>query len=214
LPLPDRRPSPDFNAAQRQATEDAASAAGLQVLNILNDSVAAILAYDLPIECSKPYALVCDFGSSAFTATVSRLEEDGDITLLNMQTDTKWASQKIDDVIVRFLADAYGKRTEKSVSENARAMAKLKLEAEKAKIHLDTHTKAHIVIENFTRDGEDLAETLTRSKYDQISGDIVWRTLFLSELALMEANFSSTKQKMLDDVEVQWALSLALLIVN
>jgi len=191
----------DFEEGQRTAVLEAARTAGFQVPSVIIESTAAILAYDLHIGCTEPYALVYDFGGGGFTATVSRLEEDGAITIVNVQTERKYASRRMDETIATYLAKAHKRRTRKDILNRNTTMAKLKLEAEKAKMSLDARVSARVFIEN-VHEGEDLDELLTRSKLDELTGDLIWRTISLSEIALMKANYSSTQQKMLDDVAV------------
>jgi len=199
----------DFNLVQRIATEAAANVAGLHVLSILNESSAAIIAYELDRNPSKAHTLVYDFGGGAFTATVNRFE-DGKHRIVDMQTDRRYGSERIDEILVKYFADSYEKQSGKNLTDDPRAMAKLLLEAEKAKILLDDNVSARVWIEDLHQ-GNSFSETLTRSKFDELTGDLIWRTVFLSETALLAANFSREAEQLLD---IQVSLPQASSILN
>jgi heat shock protein 5 len=125
-----------FNDAQRKATTDAGTIAGLNVVRILNEPTAASLVYGLNKQGAKKI-LVFDLAGGTFDVSVLNIE-DGLFEVLATNGDTHLGGEDFDEGTIEYLKKQYQKKTGKDPSKNRKAMAKLKREFEKAKHHLST----------------------------------------------------------------------------
>ncbi|CAB4391643.1 unnamed protein product [Rhizophagus irregularis] len=146
-----------FNDAQRQATKYAGVIAGLNVLRIVNEPTEAAIAYDLYKSDGERQILVYDLGGGTF-----------DVSLLSID-DGVFEKNKVD------------------VSQDLKAMDKLKREVEKAKRTLSSQMSTHIEIESF-HDGKYFSEILTRAKFEELNNDLFRKTLKFVEQVLKDAN--------------------------
>lgn len=183
-----------FNDAQRKATADAGTIAGLNVVRILNEPTAASLAYGLNKKGSKKI-LVFDLGGGTFDVSCLAVD-DGLFEVLATGGDTHLGGEDFDDRTIEYLRKAYEKKTGKNPAKNAKAMAKLKREAEKAKHTLSTLPQVNIEIENFM-DGEDFTETLTRARFEEINNDLFKKCMGPVDQVLKDAGLSKSE---IDDV--------------
>jgi molecular chaperone DnaK (HSP70) len=163
-----------FNDAQRKATSDAGTIAGLEVLRILNEPTAASMAYGLGKK-GQTKILVFDLGGGTFDVSVLAVE-DGLFEVLATNGDTHLGGEDFDQRIIEHLKASYHKKTGKDCSKNPKAVAKLKREAEKAKHALSSLHQVSIEIENF-HDGDDFTETLTRARFEELNADLFRKTM-------------------------------------
>ena len=179
-----------FNDSQRQATKDAGAIAGLEVLRIINEPTAAAIAYGLDKTDDKQERniLVFDFGGG--THDVSILTLDGGIFEVKAPGgDTHLGGSDIDNLIVEWLCEDIKKRMKKDVRENARALKRLNIAAEKAKKTLSASTTTTIEVESLL-DGVDYNTTLTRAKFEQLADKVFTRTLEPLDRLLKDAKMS------------------------
>lgn len=184
-----------FNDAQRQATKDAGTIAGLNVLRIVNEPTAAAIAYGLDQTDGEKQIIVYDLGGGTFDVSLL-LIEGGVFEVLATAGDTHLGGEDFDHKVVRYLAKLFKKKHDIDVSANPKAIAKLKREAEKAKRTLSSQMSTRVEIDSFV-DGIDFSETLTRAKFEELNADSFKKTLKPVEDVLKDAG---VKKSEIDDI--------------
>ena len=165
-----------FNDAQRQATKDAGTIAGLRVERIINEPTAAAIAYGLSDESSKERnILVFDLGGGTFD--VSLLTMEGGVTeVVATSGDTHLGGEDFDRRVIDYMLKLHKKKTGKDCSQDKKAVQKLRKEAERAKRSLSTSHQETFEIDSFCG-GSDLKETLSRAKFEELNMDLFKKTL-------------------------------------
>jgi molecular chaperone DnaK len=166
-----------FNDAQRQATKDAGTIAGLEVLRIINEPTAASLAYGLEKKRDQIIA-VYDLGGGTFDISILQLGE-GIFEVKATNGDTHLGGDDFDQRIVDWLADEFRKDQGIDLRKDRTALQRLKEAAEKAKIELSSATQTEINLPFISADSsgpKHLVVTLTRAKLEQLVGDLIERT--------------------------------------
>jgi heat shock protein 5 len=184
-----------FNDNQRQATKDAGIIAGLNVLRIVNEPTAAALAYGLDKTDGERHIIVYDLGGGTFDVSLLSID-DGVFEVLATAGDTHLGGEDFDQRVINFWAKAYNKKHSVDITKDAKAMGKLKREAEKAKRTLSSQKTARIEIESFF-EGKDFTETLTRAKFEELNMDLFKRTLKPVKQVLDDAKM---KKDEVDDI--------------
>ena len=179
-----------FNDAQRQATKDAGVIAGLKVARIINEPTAAAIAYGLDKK-KELNILVFDLGGGTFDVSVLTIE-DGIFEVLSTNGDTHLGGEDFDNRIISHFVKLFKKATDKDCSKDAKAMGKLKREAEKAKRALSNQISVRVEIESFF-EGRDFSETLTRAKFEELNMDLFKKTIKPVENALKDAKLDKSK---------------------
>ncbi|MHA6317477.1 molecular chaperone DnaK [Altererythrobacter sp. CAU 1778] len=181
-----------FNDAQRQATKDAGQIAGLEVLRIINEPTAAALAYGMDKEDGKTIA-VYDLGGGTFDVSILEIG-DGVFEVKSTNGDTFLGGEDFDSAIVEYLADEFKKKENMDLKSDKLALQRLKEAAEKAKIELSSSAQTEVNLPFITARMEGgsstplhLVETITRSKLEQLVGDLIKRTLEPCKKALADA---------------------------
>jgi len=164
-----------FNDAQRQATKDAGTIAGLNVLRIINEPTAAAIAYGLDKKAKEKNILVYDLGGGTFDVSILTIDE-GVFEVLATNGDTHLGGEDFDQRLMQHFIRIVKKKSGVDLSDNQRAIAKLRREVEKAKRSLSTVHQVKVEIESLT-DGEDFSETLTRAKFEELNADLFKKTL-------------------------------------
>ena len=183
-----------FNDSQRQATKDAGKIAGLDVKRIINEPTSAALAYGLDNE-NEQKILVYDLGGGTFDVSIIDIG-DGVIEVLATSGDTHLGGDDFDQKIMDYLVREFKAKEGIDVSSDKLAMQRLKEAAEKAKKELSTATTTNINIPYFTvgADGpKHLDVTLTRAKFDELTADLVARTIGPVQNALKDADLSASE---------------------
>jgi heat shock protein 5 len=174
-----------FNDAQRQATKDAGTIAGLNVLRILNEPTAAAIAYGLDKKDQAMNVLVFDLGGGTFD--VSLLAIDGGVfEVLATAGDTHLGGEDLDNRLIKHLLGLIKKRHGKDFSSNRVAMQKLRREAERAKRALSTQPQVRVELESLA-EGVDVSETVTRARFEELCADLFRQTLVPVEQVLTDA---------------------------
>ena len=184
----------DFNDAQCQATKDAGTIAGLQVLRIINKPTAAAIAYSLN-KVGESQIIVYDLGGGTFDVSLL-LINDGVFEVLATADDTHLGGEDFDNRVINYFVKLYKKKTGADVTGNLCALGKLKREVEKAKRTLSSQQSTRIEIESF-EDGNDFSETLTRAKFEELNMDLFRKTMKPVEQVLKDAN---VKKEDIDEV--------------
>ena len=174
-----------FNDAQRQATMDVGTIAGLQVLRITNEPTAAASAYGLDKRGGESLIIVYDLGGGNFDVSLLSID-DGVFEVLAVAGDTHLGGEDFDNRVIDYFVKLYKQKSGTDVSKNLRAMGKLKREVEKAKRYLSSQQSTRIEIESF-EGGNDFSETLTRAEFEELNMDLFRKTTKPVEQVLKDA---------------------------
>ncbi|MGQ9518358.1 MAG: molecular chaperone DnaK, partial [Anaerolineae bacterium] len=177
-----------FNDSQRQATKDAGRIAGLEVLRIINEPTASALAYGLDKKKDEIIA-VYDLGGGTFDISILELG-DGVFEVKSTNGDTHLGGDDFDQRIIDWLAEEFKREHGIDLREDRQALQRLKEAAERAKIELSTVMETEINLPFITADAsgpKHLVMRLTRSKLEQLVGDLIERTLEPCRQALLDA---------------------------
>ena len=180
-----------FNDAQRQATKDAGKIAGLEVLRIINEPTAAALAYGLDKKENET-VLVFDLGGGTFDVSVLDIG-DGVVEVRATAGDTHLGGDDFDRRIVDYLADEFQRDNGIDLRADPQALQRLFEAAEKAKVELSSVTQTTISLPFVTADAsgpKHLNTTLMRSTFDQITADLVERTIQPVKQAMEDAKLT------------------------
>ena len=183
-----------FSDSQRQATKDAGRIAGLEVLRIINEPTAASLAYGLDKEDSHKI-LVYDLGGGTFDVSLLEIG-DGVFEVLATNGDTRLGGDDFDDRIINYLAAEFKKENGIDLKADRMAMQRLKEAAEKAKIELSGVMSTNINLPFITADAtgpKHLDITMTRAKFDELTRDLVDRTIAPMQNALRDAGLTASE---------------------
>jgi molecular chaperone DnaK len=167
-----------FSDAQRQATKDAGKIAGLEVMRIINEPTAAALAYGLDKEHDQKI-LVFDLGGGTFDVSILEIG-DGVFEVLATHGNNKLGGDDFDQRIMDYLADSFKRENGIDLRNDKMAIQRLKEAAEKAKIELSGVTTSNINLPFITADAsgpKHLDVTLTRAKFDELTADLVEKTM-------------------------------------
>ncbi len=180
-----------FDDSQRQATKQAGEIAGLEVLRIINEPTAASLAYGLDNKKNEQIA-VYDLGGGTFDISILEIG-DGVYEVRSTNGDTHLGGDDFDQKIIDWLLAEFKKEHDMDLSEDKQAMQRLREGAEKAKIELSSKMETEINIPYITADQtgpKHLVTTLTRSKLEQLTDDLIEQTIEPCKKALEDADLS------------------------
>lgn len=181
-----------FNDSQRQATKDAGKIAGLEVLRIINEPTAAALAYGLDKMDTNQKIFVYDLGGGTFDVSILELG-DGVFEVKATNGDTKLGGDDFDQKIIDFIAESFRAENGIDLRNDKMALQRLKEAAEKAKIELSSSTQTIINLPFITADAtgpKHIDLTLTRAKFNELTHDLVQRTIEPMRKALNDAGLS------------------------
>jgi len=180
-----------FSDAQRQATKDAGKIAGLEVLRIINEPTAAALAYGMDKD-NEQKIMVYDLGGGTFDVSILEIG-DGVFEVLATSGNNKLGGDDFDDKIIDYLAEEFKKENGIDLKNDKMALQRLEEAAEKAKIELSGVTTSNINLPFITADAtgpKHLDITLTRSKFDELTQDLVEKTMEPTRRALSDAGLN------------------------
>jgi molecular chaperone DnaK len=184
-----------FNDAERQATKDAGKIAGLEVERIINEPTAAALAYGLDKTDEDQTILVYDLGGGTFDVSILELG-DGVFEVKSTAGDNRLGGDDFDQVIIDYLVEQFKKENGIDLSKDKMALQRLKDAAEKAKKDLSGVASTQISLPFITA-GEagplHLEVTLSRAKFEEISADLVERTMGPTRQALKDAGLNASE---------------------
>jgi len=184
-----------FNDAQRQATKDAGTIAGLNVLRIINEPTAAAIAYGLDKKAKERNILVYDLGGGTFDVSILTIDE-GVFEVLATNGDTHLGGEDFDQRVMDYFLKLIKKKNKVDLKDNKRALAKLRREIEKAKRALSSVHQTQVEIESLI-DGEDFSESLTRARFEDLNNDLFRKTLKPVQKVLSDAGM---KKNEIDDI--------------
>ena len=183
-----------FSDAQRQATKDAGKVAGLEVLRIINEPTAAALAYGMDKD-NEQKIMVYDLGGGTFDVSILEIG-DGVFEVLATSGNNRLGGDDFDDRIIKYLVEEFKKDSGIDLSADKMAMQRLKEAAEKAKIELSGVPTSNINLPFITADAtgpKHLDVTLTRSKFDELTADLVEATITPVKNALSDAGLTPSE---------------------
>ncbi len=188
-----------FNDSQRQATKDAGRIAGLEVLRIINEPTASSLAYGLDKRGKEMKIAVYDLGGGTFDISILELG-DGVFEVKSTNGDTHLGGDDFDQRVIDWVADEFKREQGIDLRSDRMALQRLKEAGEKAKIELSTVMQTEINLPFITADAsgpKHLTMNLTRSKLEQLTGDLIERSLGPCRQALNDAKMDISQ---IDDV--------------
>ena len=186
-----------FNDAQRAATKDAGTIAGLNIVRIINEPTAAAIAYgvDKNIKGEERNVLVFDLGGGTFDVSLLTIS-DGVFEVLATSGDTHLGGEDFDQRVMDHFIKLIKKKMGKDIRSDNRAVQKLRREVEKAKRALSSTHQTRLEIESLV-DGQDFSETLTRAKFEELNIDLFKKTLKEVKKVLDDAELT---KKDIDDI--------------
>ncbi|MGM9658084.1 MAG: molecular chaperone DnaK [Eubacteriales bacterium] len=183
-----------FSDAQRQATKDAGKIAGLEVLRIINEPTAAALAYGMDKEINQKI-LIYDLGGGTFDVSLLEIS-DGVFEVLATNGNTRLGGDDFDERIMDWIADSFKKESGVDVRNDKMAMQRIKEAAEKAKIELSGMMSTNINLPYITADAtgpKHFETTLTRAKFNDLTADLVQKTIEPMKQALSDAGIKPSE---------------------
>ena len=175
-----------FNDSQRQATKDAGTISGLNVLRIINEPTAAAIAYGLDKKVGgERNVLIFDLGGGTFDVSILTIE-DGIFEVKSTAGDTHLGGEDFDNRMVNHFVQEFKRKYKKDPSENKRALRRLRTACERAKRTLSASAQASIEIDSLY-EGIDFYTSITRARFEELCGDLFRSTLEPVEKSLRDA---------------------------
>jgi len=164
-----------FNDAQRQATKDAGTIAGLNVMRIINEPTAAAIAYGLDKKSGEKNILVFDLGGGTFDVSLLTID-NGVFEVIATSGDTHLGGEDFDNRVIQHMLKVFKRKHGSDPSKDKRAIQKLRREVERAKRSLSSQHQVRVEIEGLF-EGQDFSETLTRARFEELCIDLFKKTL-------------------------------------
>lgn len=175
-----------FNDSQRQATKDAGTIAGLNVLRIINEPTAAAIAYGLDKKTAgERNVLIFDLGGGTFDVSILSID-DGIFEVKSTAGDTHLGGEDFDNRLVNHFATEFKRKHKKDLSTNKRALRRLRTACERAKRTLSSSTQASIEIDSLF-EGTDFYTSITRARFEELNADLFRSTMEPVEKAIRDA---------------------------
>jgi len=183
-----------FNDSQRQATKDAGVISGLNVLRIINEPTAAAIAYGLDKKRSnsdgESNVLIFDLGGGTFDVSILSIE-DGIFEVKSTAGDTHLGGEDFDNRLVEHFIKEFQRKHKKDISQNKRAIRRLRTACERAKRTLSASAQANIEIDSLF-EGDDFYTSITRARFEELCSDLFRGTLQPVEKALRDAKMDKS----------------------
>lgn len=179
-----------FNDAQRQATKDAGVIAGLNVARIINEPTAAAIAYGLDKKGEKNI-LVFDLGGGTFDVSILTID-NGVFEVISTNGDTHLGGEDFDQRIMEYFIKLIKRKHGKDISKDAKAVQKLRREAERAKRTLSNQHQVRVEIEALF-EGLDFSEPLTRARFEELNNDLFRKTMGPVKKAMDDAGLKKSE---------------------
>jgi len=179
-----------FNDSQRQATKDAGTIAGLNVLRIINEPTAAAIAYGLDKKGGEKNVLIFDLGGGTFDVSILTIE-DGIFEVKSTAGDTHLGGEDFDNRMVDHFMKEFQRKHKKDLSANKRAVRRLRTACERAKRTLSASAQANIEIDSLF-EGVDFYTSVTRARFEELCSDLFRGTLEPVEKSLRDAKMDKS----------------------
>ena len=182
-----------FNDAQRQSTKDAGSIAGLNVLRIINEPTAAAIAYGLDQnkDESEKYILIYDLGGGTFDVTLLSIE-GGIFEVKATAGDTRLGGEDFDTRLIHHFTQDFKRKHKKDLSENKRALRRLRTACEHLKKTLSSTTQATLEVDSLF-EGIDYTSSITRARFEELCGDLFRKTFEPVEQVIKDSKISKSQ---------------------
>merc|ERR1712093_563717 len=182
-----------FNDSQSQATKDAGAIAGLNVLRIINEPTAAAIAYGLDQRKGngEQTVLIFDLGGGTFDVSLLNID-DGIFEVKATAGDTHLGGEDFDNRLLQHFISEFKRKSKKDISDNPRALRRLRTACERAKRQLSSSTSAAVEIDSLY-DGQDLYSSITRARFEDLCGDLFRATMDPVEKVLRDAHVSKSQ---------------------
>jgi heat shock protein 1/8 len=180
-----------FNDSQRQATKDAGVISGLNVLRIINEPTAAAIAYGLDKKGKEKNVLIFDLGGGTFDVSLLTIEE-GIFEVKATAGDTHLGGEDFDNRMVEYFVQEFKRKFRKDLSENQRALRRLRTACERAKRSLSSSTQAHIEIDSLY-EGIDFNSVITRARFEDLNMDYFRKCMEPVEKVLRDSKLSKSQ---------------------
>jgi len=180
-----------FNDSQRQATKDAGVIAGLNVLRIINEPTAAAIAYGLDKKGAEKNVLIFDLGGGTFDVSLLTIEE-GIFEVKATAGDTHLGGEDFDNRLVEHFTQEFKKKFKKDITDNQRALRRLRTACERAKRTLSSSTQAHIEIDSLY-EGIDFNSVITRARFEDLNMDYFRKCMEPVDKVLKDAKLSKSQ---------------------
>eukprot|EP00619_Florenciella_sp_RCC1007_P017953 CAMPEP_0205946998 /NCGR_PEP_ID=MMETSP1325-20131115/69016_1 /ASSEMBLY_ACC=CAM_ASM_000708 /TAXON_ID=236786 /ORGANISM="Florenciella sp., Strain RCC1007" /LENGTH=656 /DNA_ID=CAMNT_0053318095 /DNA_START=253 /DNA_END=2223 /DNA_ORIENTATION=+ len=177
-----------FNDSQRQATKDAGAISGLNVMRIINEPTAAAIAYGLDKKGDERNVLIFDLGGGTFDVSLLTIEE-GIFEVKATAGDTHLGGEDFDNRMVDYFLQEFKRKFKKNMTENQRALRRLRTACERAKRTLSSSTQAHLEIDSLF-DGIDFNSTITRARFEDMNMDYFRKCMEPVEKVLRDSKIS------------------------
>ncbi|CAI0454332.1 unnamed protein product [Linum tenue] len=190
-----------FNDSQRQATKDAGTISGLNVLRIINEPTAGALAYGVKLDSKrKVNILVYDLGGGTFDVSVLNIDNCV-FQVLATGGNTHLGGGDFDQRVMDYFVDLIKRKYKKDISEDRKALGKLRRECERVKRVLSSQTQARVEIDSLTEgmdlSGMDFTEPLTRARFEDLNSDLFEKTLEVVKRTLADAK---VRKEQIDEI--------------
>ena len=180
-----------FNDSQRQSTKDAGSIAGLEVLRIINEPTAAAIAYGLDKKSVEQNILIFDCGGGTFDVSILTID-DGIFEVKATGGDTHLGGEDIDDRLVEWCKKELKKKHNVDISNNHRALRRLRTSCERAKRSLSSTQQTTIEVDSIS-DSVDFYTTLSRAKFEELNSDLFKRCIEAVDKVMRDSGFSKSE---------------------
>merc|ERR1712144_185262 len=180
-----------FNDSQRQATKDAGSIAGLNVLRIINEPTAAAIAYGLDKKGDERNVLIFDLGGGTFDVSLLTIEE-GIFEVKATAGDTHLGGEDFDNRMVDYFLTEFKRKFKKDLKSNQRALRRLRTACKRAKRTLSSSTQAHLEIDSLF-EGIDFNSTITRARFEDLNMDYFRKCMDPVEKVMRDAKLSKSQ---------------------
>lgn len=180
-----------FNDSQRQATKDAGTIAGLNVLRIINEPTAAAIAYGLDKKAAgERNVLIFDLGGGTFDVSILSID-DGIFEVKSTAGDTHLGGEDFDNRLVTHFVQEFKRKHKKDLTSNKRALRRLRTACERAKRTLSSSTQASIEIDSLF-EGTDFYTSITRARFEELNADLFRSTMDPVEKAIRDAKLDKS----------------------
>nr|XP_023021767.1 heat shock 70 kDa protein cognate 4 [Leptinotarsa decemlineata] len=181
-----------FNDSQRQATKDAGTISGLQVLRIINEPTAAAIAYGLDKKGQgERNVLIFDLGGGTFDVSILTIE-DGIFEVKSTAGDTHLGGEDFDNRMVNHFVQEFKRKYKKDLTSNKRALRRLRTSCERAKRTLSSSTQASIEIDSLF-EGIDFYTSITRARFEELNADLFRSTMEPVEKSIRDAKMDKSQ---------------------
>jgi heat shock protein 1/8 len=180
-----------FNDSQRQATKDAGQICGLNVLRIINEPTAAAIAYGLDKKMDEKMILIFDLGGGTFDVSLLCID-DGIFEVKSTAGDTHLGGEDFDNIIMKYFIDEFKRKNKVDLSNNKRALRRLKTSCERAKRSLSSSNNATIELESL-HEGIDFFSTISKARFESLCMNLFQKCITPVTKVLQDAGVSKSQ---------------------